>query len=175
MSSMLPENLLTRLRVEEFLFAECDLLDRWQLDDWLKLYTDDCRYEVGPTGKADSDELSSATSLFLIADDRFRLEQRLVRMSKTTCHAEYPRSRTRHLYSNVRVAGREGQVLDVRANFATYRTNRGITNTYVGHLLYTLVEQSGEGPATEQFRVRKKRVTLDLDNLVPQGKVTILL
>lgn len=175
MTSTLPENLLTRLRVEEFLFAECDLLDRWQLDDWLKLYTDTCRYEVGPTGKADSDQLSSATSLFLIADDRFRLEQRIVRMNKTTCHAEYPRSRTRHLYSNVRVVGRDGEKLDVRVNFATYRTNRGITNTYVGHLNYSLLEVAKDGPAVDQFRVQTKRITLDLDNLVPQGKVTILL
>jgi p-cumate 2,3-dioxygenase beta subunit len=175
MTSTLPDNLLTRLRVEEFLFAECDLLDRWQLDEWLNLYTGDCRYEVGPTGKADSDELNSATSLFLIADDRFRLEQRIVRMNKTTCHAEYPRSRTRHLYGNVRVAGRDGPVLDVRANFATYRTNRGITSTYPGHLHYKLVEQAGDGPAIDQFRVALKRVTLDLDNLVPQGKVTIIL
>lgn len=175
MTSPLPENLLTRLRVEEFLFAECDLLDRWQLDEWLTLYTTDCRYEVGPTGKADSDELSSATSLFLIADDRFRLEQRIVRMNKTSCHAEYPRSRTRHLYTNVRVVGREDGVLDVRANFATYRTNRGITSTYIGHLNYKLREQAVDGPAIGQFRVQTKRITLDLDNLVPQGKVTILL
>lgn len=167
--------LLTRLRVEDFLYAEADLLDHWQLDEWLALYTDDCRYEVGPTGKADAETLSPATSLFLIADDRFRLEQRVIRMKKPTAHAEYPHSRTRHLYSNVRVLSREGADLKVAVNFLTLRTAKGVTQQYPGSILYHLREIAADGPATSQFRVAYKRSILDLDALVPQGKVTIFL
>lgn len=167
--------LLTRLRVEDFLYAEADLLDHWQLDEWLALYTEDCRYEVGPTGKADAEQLSPMTSLFLIADDRFRLEQRVIRMKKPTAHAEYPHSRTRHLYSNVRVLSREGSELKVAVNFLTLRTAKGITQQYPGSILYHLREIATTGPTTDQFRVAYKRSILDLDALVPQGKVTIFL
>ena len=40
---------LTRSEVEDFLYHEAALLDDWQLDDWLALYTADARYEVPAT------------------------------------------------------------------------------------------------------------------------------
>ena len=82
--------------------ASChdSFIDRWKLDEWLALYTLDCRYEISPTGKADAAELSPETSLFLVADNRFRLEQRVIRLNKPTAHAEYPHSKVRHIVSN---------------------------------------------------------------------------
>ncbi len=171
----LTKQLLTRLRVEDFLFAEAELLDRWQLDDWIALYTDDCRYEVAPTGKANAAELSPFESLFLIADDRFRLEQRVIRMKKPSAHAEFPHSRTRHLYTNVRIVEQDGDELKVAVNFATFRSNKGTVHQYFGTIIYHLREVAQDGPAVGQFRVAFKRIVLDLDNLVPQGKVTIFL
>jgi p-cumate 2,3-dioxygenase beta subunit len=172
---MSSDAFLLRLRIEDFFYAEAELLDRWQLDEWLAIYTDDCRYEVGPTGKADAEELSPSTSLFLIADDRFRLEQRVVRMKKPTAHAEYPHSRTRHLYTNVRILDRENGIIRVSVNFITVRSAKGGTMQYPGKILFHLREIASEGPALQQFRVAYKRITLDLDALVPQGKVTIFL
>jgi len=167
------QHLLTRLAVENFLFHEAELLDRWALDDWIALYTKDCRYEVSPTGKADAAELSPETSLFLIADDRFRLEQRVIRMKKPSAHAEYPHSRTRHLYGNVRVLEDTGNALKVAVNFVTFRTNKGTTHTYMGSIRYGLVASGANGG--RNFQIAYKRATLDLDNLVPQGKVTVFL
>ena len=37
---------LTRSDIEDFLFAEADLLDQWRLPEWLTLFTDDAKYEV---------------------------------------------------------------------------------------------------------------------------------
>ena len=169
----LTARLLTRLQVEDFLYHEAELLDRWALDEWLALCTGDCRYIVGPTGKADAAELSPETSLFLIADNRFRLEQRVIRMKKPTAHAEYPHSRTRHLYSNVRVLEDDGETLQVAVNFSTYRSAKHIIQNYFGSIRYTL-KASGKGEA-RTFKIDTKRITLDLDSLVPHGKVTIFL
>ncbi len=47
-------------------------------------------------------------NLFYVADDRFRLSERVKRLMKRTAHAEFPHSRTRHLVSNVRIRGRSG-------------------------------------------------------------------
>lgn len=171
--SAIGARIVTRLQVEDFLYREAELLDQWQLDEWLALWTQDARYQVGPTGKADALTLAPETSLFLIADDRFRLEQRVIRMKKSTAHAEYPHSRTRHLYSNIRVEEDDGMTLKVVLNFATYRSARSIVNTYFGRIDCTL-ESSGNGDE-RKFKLAYKRVTLDLDSLVPHGRVTIFL
>jgi len=171
--ALVPAAIVTRLQVEDFLYREVELLDRWELDDWIALYTDDCRYEVAPTGKADAATLSPETSLFLIADNRFRLEQRVIRLKKPTAHAEYPHSRTRHIYSNVRILDDTGDTLSVAVNFVTTRAAKGFVQQYFGSIAYVL-KASGSGE-DRSFKVAFKRITLDQDNLVPQGKVTIFL
>src|SRR5205085_2225907 len=55
------QRLLVRLEVEEFLFEEAALLDDWRLDDWLALFTKDCRYVVPSTDKPDGDPASDLT------------------------------------------------------------------------------------------------------------------
>lgn len=157
----------TRSEVEDLLYLEADLLDAWKLKDWLKLYTEDAEYEV-PSADLPGDA-DPATSLFYIADDRFRLEERVVRLNKKTMWSEYPRSKTRHLVTNVRLLGSDNDELRVRAAFAVYRTKWGNTDIYVGSYEY-LLRETGEG-----LRIRKKRSILELDSLRPQGRVSILL
>lgn len=171
--SAIPPRMLTRLQVEDFIYQEAELLDQWQLDAWLALWAPECSYVVGPTGKADALTLSPETTLFLVADDRFRLEQRVIRMKKTSAHAEYPHSRTRHVYGNVRVTEDDGQTVKAVVNFATWRSARNIINTYVGRLDYRF-ETAGSGEQ-RSFKIAAKRATLDLDSLVPHGKITIFL
>lgn len=157
----------TRSEVEDLLYLEADLLDAWKLKDWLKLYTEDAQYEV-PSADLPGDA-DPATSLFYIADDRFRLEERVVRLNKKTMWSEYPRSKTRHLVTNVRILGAESGELSARAAFAVYRTKWGNTDIYVGSYEYVLRETE------EGLRIRKKRSILELDSLRPQGRVSILL
>jgi len=159
----------TRWRIQDFVFAEAALLDAWALDDWLALFTDDCVYEVAPTGVDDGHNLSTKKVLFLIGDNRERLEQRVIRMKKTTAHVEYPYSKTRHLYGNIQLLAADGDALRVGANFATYRTKHQVTTVYPGSMRYELVRDGAS------FKIRSKRVVLDLDALVPQGKVSIFL
>lgn len=157
----------TRTEVEDFLFHEADLLDNWKLNEWLALYSKDAEYEVPSTDLPR--DASPAESLFYIADDYPRLEQRVIRLGKKSMHSEYPRSKTRHLVSNVRLLGEEGGEIKVTAAFIVYRTKWGHSDVYVGGYDYRLRRTEGA------FLVRKKRCTLDLDGLRPQGRVSILL
>ncbi len=161
--------LLRRLEVEDFLYQEAALLDDWKLKEWLALFAPEARYEVAPTGDPEAGTLSSAESLFLVADDRERLEQRVIRLQKPQAHAEYPHSRVRHLYSNVRIVGTADDCLEVHSNFVTFRTKRGFTATYMGWHRWRLRR------AADEFLIELKRTILDLDGLVPQGKVSLLL
>ena len=161
--------LLRLLEVEYFLYREAALLDDWRLKEWLELFSPRARYEVAPTGEADAGTMSSADSLFLVADDRERLEQRVIRLRKPQAHAEYPHSRVRHLYSNVRIIEDSGDSMEVNSNFVTFRTKRGFTATYMGWHRWVLVRDG------DNFLIELKRTILDLDGLVPQGKVSLLL
>lgn len=157
---------ITREEVEEFLFEEAALLDEWQLSEWLALFTKECGYYVPPTDVPDGDH---HTSLFLIADDRDRLESRVRQLEGRFVHAENPSSRTRRLISNVRIREARGDTLRVTSNFIVYRVRLEVTDAYVGRYEHTLVHQHGT------LKIKERRAILDLDALRPHGKISIVL
>ena len=155
-----------RARIEDFLYLEADLLDDWRIEEWFALFAEGATYEVPPTG--DGDDADPATSLFYIADDYVRLRERVVRLTKSEAHSEFPRSRQRHMISNVRIVGMTGTVAEVTCNFVTYRAKRGVVDTYYGKHVYRI--DCGSAP----FRIKSKRSTLGMDMLYP-GKLTIII
>jgi p-cumate 2,3-dioxygenase beta subunit len=165
----MKERLLVRLEVEDFLYREAALLDEWRLKEWLTLFAAETRYEIAPVGEPEADKISASEYLFLVADDRERLEQRVIRLQKPSAHAEYPHSRVRHVYSNVRILSDDADGIHAAANFITFRTKRSFTATYMGSHQYHLI-RSGES-----FLIKAKRCVLDLDSLVPHGKVSLIL
>ncbi len=176
--SLLDAGALTRYEAEEFLYDEADLLDAWQLEDWLALCTEDVVYEIPstthPHGEANA-------SLFLVHDDRSMLESRVRRLLSRNAHAENPRSRTRRLISNVRVGTGVGGTVGaaqpdrdhevaVRASFHVLRFRNDEVHQYVGRYTYRL-RRTEDG-----LRIAYRRATLDMDSLRPGGgKVSILL
>jgi len=158
---------LTRAQVEDFLFLEADLIDEWRLPEWLALFSDDAHYYVPSTDVAP--DASPENNLFYIADDRFRLGERVKRLMKRTAHAEFPRSKLRHLVSNVRIRERAGDEWQVSSAFITYRTKEGQTDVFFGTNLHRLIRVG------DDLRIREKRCLLASDGLRPQGRVSIIL
>ncbi len=158
----------SRADIEDFLFLEAELLDAWKLHDWEALFTDDGRYLVPPVGMADPEILDPKTILFLVADDRERMRQRMIRLLKTSAHAEYPRSRTRRMIGNIR-SRLDGGDVRVRSNFIVHRMRRGEVMTYMGEAFHILAL------TPEGLRIREKRACLDLETLKPQGALTVIL
>lgn len=130
---------LTRPEVEDFLHHEAELLDDWDLDGWLALFTDDGRYYVpcndAPNGDASRD-------LMLIDDTMFRLRSRVERLNSRKAHREYPHSNTSHQVSNVRLGpvevGAAGDERVVRAEFVVWRFRGERAMSYVGRYTYRL-------------------------------------
>ncbi|GAB3045565.1 aromatic-ring-hydroxylating dioxygenase subunit beta [Stenotrophomonas tumulicola] len=165
---LLPvRNPMLRAEIEDLLYHEAELLDTWKLKEWLALFTEDGTYYVPSTDL--SRDASSDTSLFYIADDPVRLRERVVRLMKKTAHAEWPRSRTRHLVSNVRVLAEGDGEIKAAAAFATWRMKHGNTDVYIGSSHYRLRRIDGG------LRIVEKRIFLDLESLRPHGRVSILL
>lgn len=159
---------IERHQIEDFLYAEADLLDGWKLKEWLALFTDDCRYLVPSAGLAE--EATPQSSLYYIADDRVLLEERVKRLYKRNAHAEMPHSKTRHLVTNVRThPSRQSDEIAVSCSFLVHRNRRGETHTFVGRSSYQLVNCGGS------VMIREKLCRLDADDLFTQGRISILL
>ncbi|HJX20076.1 MAG TPA: aromatic-ring-hydroxylating dioxygenase subunit beta, partial [Steroidobacteraceae bacterium] len=160
-------SVVTRAEVEDFLYHEAALLDEWKLKEWEALLTDDATYYVPPNDQLDSDHRNT---LFLVADDRERIRQRIIRINDPNCHAEYPRSRTRRMISNVRILGVDGGLVTVAANFVCYRYRRyERIREYVGAYRHIL-RRSGDS-----FRIKERRVLIDAHELGTLGSVSFIL
>ena len=157
---------ITRAEVEDLLFLEASLLDDWELEQWLTLFEEGATYWVPPAGS--DDDAHPSTTLFYIADDWFRMTERVKRLGKKTAHVEFPKSRCRHMVSNVRILGGTDEAFRVTANFVTYRTKASITERYLGHHNYQMTVQDGS------IRIRQKTSFLDTDDIYDQGKVSII-
>ncbi len=156
---------MTRAEIEDFLYHEAALLDAWRLDEWLALLTEDATYRV-PSNDAPGADPASA--LFTIADDMHRLRGRVTRLKDPHAHAEFPRSRTRRLISNVRIL--ERQPLVVEANFIVhrFRANESVRQ-YVGRYRYGLVLQDGK------LKINSREAILDAMELGSLGSVSFIL
>ena len=159
--------ILLRLRVEDLLWKEADLIDKWQLDEWLELFTDDAHYYVPPSD-VDGDTADPDKSLFYIMDDRQRLGERVVRLGKVGAHSEWPRSKVRHMISNVRAEEKDG-IIHARSSFAVWRSKDINSDVFVGHYMHELIEQDGE------LKIHKKTAVLDMEALRPHARISIIL
>ena len=156
-----------RADVEEFLFHEAELLDSWQLDEWLDLLTEDATYRVPSNDRPEADPKSA---LFMIADDIRRIRARVTRLKDKSAHAEYPPSRTRRMISNVRIVSRDGAALRVEANFSVhrFRRNEGIRD-FVGHYRYEL--RAGNGA----LKIARREAIIDSMELGSLASVSFIL
>jgi len=167
-----PANVLanvqvTRAEVEDFFYREAALLDEWKLNEWQELLTDDATYYVPPN---DDLEGSYKNTLYIISDDRERIRQRVIRVLDPNCHAEYPKSRTCRLITNVRILGVEGDLVTATANFVVYRYRRYQREfSYVGTYRFIL-RKTGDS-----FLIKERRVFLHAHELGKLGSVSFIL
>jgi 3-phenylpropionate/cinnamic acid dioxygenase small subunit len=90
--------------IVDFLYEEAALLDDGHFEAWLDLMTEDLTYRMPvriTTQGDDEPDDSDETQIFL--DTLSSLQLRVKRLRTGRAWAEVPRSRTRHLVSNVRV------------------------------------------------------------------------
>ena len=91
-------------------------------------------------------------------------------MLDPNCHAEFPKSRTRRIISNVRITGTDGDLVSVAANFVCYRYRRyERIREYVGTYQYVLKRSDGF------FRIKERRVLIDAHELGSLGSVSFIL
>jgi len=157
---------ITLAQAQELVCREAALLDGWRTDEWSSLFTEDGEYLVPST---DDPAGSPSQSLFLIYDDHVRLVQRGIRLLKRTAHAEYPHSRTTRIVSNVRVSVEEGGIDRIDCTFVVYRSRADKLDVYPGRSIYLVVQ------VEDKYLIKRKTAILGLEELRPQGKLSIIL
>jgi p-cumate 2,3-dioxygenase beta subunit len=158
---------MSRQEVEDFLYKEAYLLDEWELDEWLGLYTQDAEYLV-PTNDL-QDSADPDNDLVYINHDFERLQALTVRLKDRRAHREFPWSRTTHMITNVRLLGVEAGCLLVTAPFVVWRFRNKDSEHFVGHYRYALKLVDGE------LKIRSKKVLMDMTTLRPYGAISIIL
>jgi len=122
-----PENAVDsdlQHRIEQFLYYEASLLDRFAMDEWLSLLSDDLilkvpiRSDRGPG----SDRPTFSDESYYLHDDAEMLTERVDKLSKEYAWSENPRSRVRHHIGNVRVSDRGDGEYDVWNTQFVYRS-----------------------------------------------------
>jgi p-cumate 2,3-dioxygenase beta subunit len=157
--------------IAAFLFDEAALLDAWQLEPWLELFTEDARYVVPSTDidPAEAVTVDPASTLCLIHDNLTVLRSRVRRLLDKRAHAANPRARTRHHLSNVRVTAFNGDEIETHANFLVTAARSDGLDLFAGEYVYHLVRHAGT------FRIRERRAVLDLESLSPMGQISFIL
>src|SRR5579884_23365 len=111
---------LTRDEAEAFVYREARLIDDLELEEWLRLFTEDGIYWI-PID--DSKPVEWNTSL--VYDPPLRREERVYHLLHVPFPAQAPRSRTVHLVSNVEVAAGGDDAFTVRSNQVVYEVRQG--------------------------------------------------
>jgi biphenyl 2,3-dioxygenase subunit beta len=146
--------------IEQFLYAEAELLDESDLHAWVALFTDDVRYLM-PTRtnrlrRERGQEIGKETDLAFFDDDKKSLEARVRRLDTGMAWAEDPPSRTRHLVTNVRIEPLAGDEYAVRSYFFLYRSRlRTDENLFVGRR-HDVLRRTLEG-----LRIARREILLD--------------
>ena len=73
------------------------------------------------------------------------------------------------MFSNLRIAAQDQNGTHVHGVFNVSRYRDGITDMFMGRMRYHLVKQG------DDVLIRYKRCDLGVDELVPQGRLTIIL
>lgn len=165
--------LLTK-EIEEFFYAEAELLDERRFEEWLDLMTEDVRYWMPMRrnvkfGEGKREETRERKDINWLDEGKTTLTQR-VRQILTGIHwAEEPLSRVCHMVSNVQIikavsANGEPQEVTTKCRFLIYR-NRVETETdfFVGKREDVLRREAGG------WKIARRKIILDQNVLLAKN------
>lgn len=163
----------TQNAVEQFLYAEAELLDQHRYHEWLELLADDVHYwaptRMTRTNRERNREIAARGESAFFEDDLFYLQGRVRRLTSGISWSEEPPSRTRRLITNVRVRARDDGELDVACNFYVYRSRlERHQDWFVGERFDVL--RPGPSPETGYpFVIADRTIVLEQSTLLAPG------
>ena len=162
--------------IEQFLYAEAELLDERRFEEWIELVADDVHYFM----PARDNRLPRDTHLEVrppsagghFDDDKQSLSMRVRKLGMEQSWSEYPASRTRHLITNVRVrpSAAPGEY-EVRSSFHFYRSRH---ERQVEHLVGGREDLLRRVEGGYGFQIARRTIYLDQSLVHTAGITTFL-
>lgn len=151
-------------RVEQFLNREASLMDENRYEDWLALFTEDCRYWI-PSNREGADPTREVSILY---GDHAMLETHVRRLASGKAFAQSPPSRMCRIVANVVADADDADEIEASASFVVVEIRLHAQRLHAGRSLYRLVEHNGG------LAIRYKQINLvGIDE--PQENITFLL
>ena len=111
-------------QVERFVYREARLQDEHRYAEWEALWTDDGVYWVPANG----DDIDPEQQMSILYDNRSRIALRVRQLLSGRHYSQEPRSRLRHLVTNIEIVRRDGPETAVGCNVLVFESNlRGET------------------------------------------------
>jgi phthalate 3,4-dioxygenase beta subunit len=110
------------LAAHHFLVEEAAILDAGEWSRWLELLTDDVRYVMPVRVTMVHDATDRGHGMAHFDEDRYAIEKRVQRLLTDHAWTEDPRSRTRHLVTNVRTLDGDDGRIDVESTVLLFRS-----------------------------------------------------
>lgn len=150
-SAITPVGETLMRQVEQFLFREAWLLDHFDFEAWLDLYTDDAVYWV-PLQAGQADPLTTHSLMY---DDKRLMRLRVRQQTHPRAHARLPLSRTVHQVCNVLVRGTDGAgELTVSSTLILFEYRKERQRSFAANVVHRLRLQG------DTWKVCHKRVDL---------------
>jgi phthalate 3,4-dioxygenase beta subunit len=118
----LPFDDARHLAAHHFLVEEAAILDAGDWARWLALLTDDVRYVMPVTVTMVHDAIDRDGGMAHFDEDRYAIEKRVQRLLTDHAWTEDPRSRTRHIVTNVRCLAGEDATIFVESTLLLFRS-----------------------------------------------------
>ena len=153
----------TQHAVEQFLYHEADLLDRFEMEAWLDLLDDDVTLavpvRVARTPGSERPEFSDES--YYMREDYEMLRERVGRLAKEYAWSENPRSRVRHVLGNVRVLDATETELVVANNQHVFRSYGDTADhDLLSAQRHTVLRHGGDA-GRDDFSIGRRTVYLD--------------
>ena len=138
--------------IELLLYLETELLDQARFEEWLGLFSDDCRYWV-PASKGQTDPVNDIS---LFYEDRDLMEMRIKRIQHPRAHSLDNPVTTSHVTGDKlieSISADTGEII-ITTRFQMVEHQRGEQRLFAGVYRYHLRRDSGG------FKISLKRVDL---------------
>ena len=151
-----------QIEIEQYYYQEVEFLDVHDYASWYALFSDDTHYWMPSHANRllrDRGKEQTVEGEFGLFDDtKTTLGWRIKQLGSPTHWAENPRSRTRHLISNVRIKPtKSDDEFEVRSNFICYRNRlQDEVDIWAGQRQDLLRQDSDQG-----WLIVRRKVILD--------------
>ncbi len=158
--------------VEQFFYEEAAMLDDRRYEEWLALLDDDITY-VMPLNtdrlRRDGKRFKVPNEIHVFDDNLERLKVRVRRIRSGTAWSEDPRSRARHMISNIQLAaGARAGEIEVTSAFLVYVSRMDEAPTFFSGRRMDTLRRTAEG----QLRLASRYIIGD-QSVIPSNNLTL--